>query len=167
MIKILIMGLPGAGKTTLAHSLKVEFMCSGKQVIWLNADEIRKQNNDWDFSHWGRIRQSTRMAILAEKTNSDYVICDFVAPLEEMRNIFNADWTIWVDTISKSRFTDTDKVFEPPDVYDFRITEQDSGKWAKIIAKNILNNHRPISIDWKGINKNLMGVNDGNNNRFR
>jgi len=166
MIKILIMGLPGAGKTTLAHSLKVEFMCADKRVTWLNADEVRKQNNDWDFSYEGRIRQSKRMAILAGKTNSDYVICDFVAPLVEMRDIFKADWTIWVDTISKSRFADTDKVFEDPDVYDFRITDQDSSKWAKIIAENILDNHRPIPIDWKGINKNLMGVNDGNNNRF-
>lgn len=147
MIKILIMGLPGAGKTCLAKELKryIENYNAGIQaegcmyvVDWLNADEIRKRYNDWDFSHDGRIRQSLRMAELALLCTSDYVIADFVAPLVEMRNNFNADWTIWVDTIPEGRFEDTNKVFVPPEKYDFRVTEQNAEKWAKIIGDSIL-----------------------------
>ena len=126
------MGLPGAGKTTLAEKLRIYFEHYEKKVIWLNADRVRKEYNDWDFSHEGRIRQSHRMRELADKIECDFVICDFVAPLVEMRNNFNAHWTIWVDTIERGRFDNTNRVFVPPDVYDFRVIEQDAEKWAKI-----------------------------------
>ena len=75
------MGLPGAGKTTLAEKLRIYFEHYEKKVIWLNADRVRKEYNDWDFSHEGRIRQSHRMRELADKIECDFVICDFVAPL--------------------------------------------------------------------------------------
>ena len=111
MKKILIMGLPGDGKTTLASKLVP--MLKAK---WLNADEVRKQANDWDFSNDGRKRQSLRMAKLAEnyKKEGFYVVADFVCPTEEARKNFNADYVIWVDTIKKSRFEDTNKIFVPP-----------------------------------------------------
>jgi adenylylsulfate kinase len=130
MKKILVMGLPGAGKTYLAQHIVDTLQAERKKVGWLNADDVRKEYNDWDFSHEGRIRQSKRMAELAESKYGtfDYVICDFVAPLPEMRNNFKADWTVWVDTIEKGRFEDTNKIFTPPDVYDFRITEQHGEK---------------------------------------
>lgn len=131
------MGLPGSGKTTLAGALLKRLENRGNIVRWFNADDVRGIYNDWDFSESGRIRQSIRMRELAEKVESDYVICDFVAPLAEMRVNFNADWTIWVDTISEGRFEDTNKVFVNPDVYDFRVTEQDCEKWADIICSFI------------------------------
>lgn len=162
-VKILIMGLPGSGKTFLATALKLfleensslhtmsdeDFFKSEiappvdwhATVDWFNADEIRKRYNDWDFSKEGRIRQSIRMADFALRSSGDYVICDFVAPLPEMRNNFNADWTIWVDTIETGRFEDTNKAFVPPDVFDFRVTEQDAEKWAEIIGLKILRKH--------------------------
>ena len=135
--RILIMGLPGAGKTYLAERLKRCLLDSDKTVTWLNADEIRKLFNDWDFSQEGRIRQSRRMRELADTSDTDYCIVDFVAPLAAMRDIFSPDWTIWVDTIDKGRFEDTNKIFQKPEEYDFRVVEQNGDKWAHYIAEQI------------------------------
>jgi len=118
--RILIMGLPGSGKTTLAQALQAKLNCA-----WFNADEIRARYNDWDFSAEGRVRQSKRMRILADDSSNEYVIADFVAPLKQMRDIFEADYVIWMDTIAEGRFEDTNRVFEPPEVYDLRITDFD------------------------------------------
>lgn len=137
--RILVMGLPGAGKTYLAQYILEHLQNARKTVRWLNADDVRKQYNDWDFSIEGRIRQSKRMRELADSYKADYVICDFICPLPEMRENFNADFTVWVDTITEGRFADTNKMFIPPEKYDFRITEQDAIKWGEYIALNILN----------------------------
>ena len=137
--RILIMGLPGSGKTTLANSLKAELMAADKIVSWFNADDVRKQYNDWDFSHEGRVRQAGRMKILTGLSLAEFAICDFVAPLPEQRDLFDAAWTVWVDTISEGRFEDTNQIFVPPEKYNFRVTEQDSKRWAKLIADNLLN----------------------------
>ena len=170
--RILIMGLPGSGKTYLAQHILdhlqdaytinelslTPFTKSKVKVGWLNADDVRKKYNDWDFSHEGRIRQSLRMRELADSmTDYDYVICDFVAPLVEMRNNFKADWTIWVDTIDKGRFDDTNKAFIPPDVYDFRITEQKAEKWGEFIAAHILDNRRRPVFDWQKETVQMLG----------
>lgn len=136
-IKILIMGLPGAGKTTLAEQLRNLIQDNYKTVEWFNADLVRQANNDWDFTEAGRIRQSIRMRELADKMSSDYVICDFVCPLPVMRENFSADYTIWVDTISQGRYDDTNKAFVPPSKYDIKVTEQNAKKWAKIIYEQI------------------------------
>jgi adenylylsulfate kinase len=106
-------------------------------VIWLNADEVRKKYNDWDFSHEGRLRQSTRMKELADKAQTKYVIADFVCPLPEMREIYDPHFIIWLDTISQGRFEDTNRVFVVPDYYNVRVTEQDAGRWAKEIYQQM------------------------------
>jgi adenylylsulfate kinase len=130
------MGLPGAGKTTLARAL-VQVLGTGNTVEWLNADVVRGQSEDWDFSHDGRLRQSRRMAELADRSAAEFVVADFVAPLPEMRKIFRADVVVWVDTIRESPFPDTDRVFVPPENPDFRIGEQDAQSWAARIAEAV------------------------------
>jgi adenylylsulfate kinase len=123
------MGLPGAGKTTLARAL-ARRLSNTHTVEWLNADVVRGQSEDWDFSHDGRLRQSSRMAELADRSTAEFVVADFVAPLPEMRNIFRADVVVWVDTIQESRFPETDQVFLPPENPDFRLGERDAETWA-------------------------------------
>jgi len=143
MKRILIMGLPGAGKTTLAADIGARLLFN-KKFTWFNADAIRERYNDWDFSEEGRLRQARRMRELADKEieQGRLAICDFVCPLPEMREIFDADVTVWVDTIQEGRYEDTNKLFVPPEKYDFRVTEQDSTKWAAIIATHLLDNLR-------------------------
>ena len=136
--RILIMGLPGSGKTTLANSLKLELQQENKIVTWFNADDVRKQYNDWDFSNEGRLRQAGRMKILTGLSLAEFAICDFVAPLAEQRDLFDATWTVWVDTISEGRFADTNQIFVPPEKYDFRVTTQDAERWAKLISAEIV-----------------------------
>lgn len=155
--RILIMGLPGAGKTYLAERLKKGLELHGQTVGWLNADEVRRHYNDWDFSVTGRLRQSLRMRELAEDSNTDFCIVDFVAPLEEMRKNFSADWTIWVDTISESRYDDTNKLFVPPKAYDFRVTVKDADWWASYIAARIANDQRRPVFDDKKETVQMLG----------
>jgi adenylylsulfate kinase len=178
MEKILIMGLPGSGKTYFAERLKKYLednsnfdsmpkyrmaqyelppMHYKSKVDWFNADEIRKKFNDWDFSHEGRIRQSLRMAEFALKCSGDYVICDFVAPLPEMRHNFKADWTIWMDTIDAGRYEDTNKAFVQPDIYDFRINEKNAEKWVEFVGDHILYKRRRPTFSWKKETVQMLG----------
>jgi hypothetical protein len=152
------MGLPGAGKTYLAQHIVDHLQADRKRVGWLNADDVRKKYDDWDFSETGRIRQSKRMRDLADAMiDMDYVICDFVAPLVEMRNNFKADWTVWVDTIRESRYADTNAMFVEPEVYDFRITEQNAVKWGEFVAAHILDNRLRTVFDWKKPTVQMLG----------
>ncbi len=131
---VLIMGLPGAGKTTLAEELAPKL--NAKR---LNADEVRKEANDWDFSEEGRKRQAKRMAdfALKLKNQGNYVVADFICPTSEARSLFPADFVIWVDTIKEGRFDDTNQMFVKPEKYDFHVTTQDAKFWADKIIKEI------------------------------
>ena len=138
MMKILIMGLSGSGKTTLAKKLTEE-VSQNFPVEWINADVIRQQYQDWDFSNAGRIRQAERMRDLANiaASGSIVAICDFVCPTKQTREIFDADILIWMDTTQSSEYADTDAIFEPPtrEEYDFRIISTDDiDQWSKTLA---------------------------------
>ena len=132
---ILIMGLPGSGKTTLASEL-VPLL----KAKWLNADEVRKEANDWDFSSEGRTRQAKRMWAKAKefRDQGNHVVADFVCPTPAARALFPADFIIWVDTIKEGRFDDTNKMFVKPEKYNYHVTTQDAKNWAPKILKEIV-----------------------------
>ena len=132
------MGLPGSGKTTLAKLLAPMF--NAKR---LNADEVRKAADDWDFSPEGRTRQAKRMKSLAEDAvaNNRVVVADFVCPTESTRQDFDANYTIWMDTIKVGKFEDTNELFEAPSHYDFRVPHMEASMWAFLIKQDILDKH--------------------------
>ena len=133
------MGLPGSGKTTLASNL-VPLL----NAKWLNADEVRKEANDWDFSAEGRTRQATRMwnKALEFKKQGNNVVADFVCPTPAARALFPADFIIWMDTIKEGRFDDTNKMFVKPEKFDFKVTSMDAKVWAEKIYQELKNDIR-------------------------
>ena len=135
-MKILVMGLPGSGKTYLAERLAKKIDCG-----WFNADTLRGMVKDWDFSEEGRLRQSLRMKSVAdfESAHNRIVICDFVCPTKETRENFSADIVIWMDTIKEGRYEDTNKLFQDPESVDFQITEWNEHNHDDV-AKEILKN---------------------------
>ena len=130
------MGLPGSGKTYLTERL-VPLI----NAAWYNADNVREMANDWDFSDEGRARQSNRMRTFAdfEKSHGRFVVCDFVCPTKDTRENFDADITIWMDTIKEGRFEDTNKLFQIPENINFHITEWNDHN-HKDIARELLSN---------------------------
>lgn len=130
-MRILICGLPGSGKTRLADELA---KLTG--FTRLNADYIRTLCNDWDFSYKGRLRQAKRLKRLSNKYDNS--ITDFVAPTEEIRNIFNADILVWMDTVKESKYEDTNKLFEPAHWCHYHIVTKDAKKWARFIYESII-----------------------------
>ena len=136
-MKILIMGLPSSGKTTLATALARELSC-----VHFNADEVRKEiNKDLGFSVKDRIEQARRMGVLCDIASryGAHVIADFVCPTPETREVFGAHFIVWVDRIKESRFEDTNKLFVPPENHDVRVDgEFGMQYYAEEIAKIIV-----------------------------
>ena len=135
-MKVLVMRLPGSGKTYLSEKL-VPLI----NAAWYNADKVREMANDWDFSDEGRVRQSKRMRVFAdfEKEHGRFVVCDFVCPTKETRKNFDPDIVIWMDTINKGRFEDTNKIFQSPSKVDFHISEWNEHNHDDI-ARELLKN---------------------------
>ena len=126
--KILIMGLPDSGKTTLAKLLAPMF-----NAVLLNEDEIRKEANDFDYSEIGRSIQTNRMKRLADEAiqNNRNVVADFECSTEHTREDLNADYIIWMDTIKESKL-------EPPKNFDFKVTHKDAQMFSFLIKQEIL-----------------------------
>ena len=139
-IMIILSSPSGAGKTTLAIELAP--LIKAKR---LNADEVRKQANDWDFSMEGRKRQAKRMADLAIKLKNEghFVIADFVCPTPEARKLFPSDYLIWVDTITAGRFEDTNKMFENPPKCNYHVAKwfDDTDRQLSEVFENFKEKH--------------------------
>jgi adenylylsulfate kinase len=131
--KILIMGLPGAGKTTLARALVPRL-----KAVWFNADEVRANiNRDLGFSYADRIEHARRMGWLCDRVVAagGVAIADFVCPTPETRRAFGPCFVVFVDRVERSRFDDTNSLFVLPEKCDVHVEAQGSpDHWAKIIS---------------------------------
>lgn len=139
-MKILIFGLPGSGKTTLAKPFAK--LING---VHINADAVRKEYNDWDFTPEGRNRQASRIKYLADGVvkAGKIAVADFVCPTHLTRMEFNPDYTVWMDTIKEGRFNDTNALFEKPDDVDYHVE-----KWFDNAHKQLM----PVVQRWMNIN---------------
>ncbi len=149
MKTILIFGLPGSGKSTLGNKLAQKLDC-----YHLNADQVRERFNDWDFSDEGRLRQAYRMKQLAEESLNQYVILDFVCPKKNFREIISPNISIFMNTIQKGRYENTNSIFETPgknEIVDYVFNTFDSDKHAQRICKDL------ISFDWRKPTVQMLG----------
>ena len=135
-MKILICGLPGSGKSTLAEPF-AELI----GAVHLNGDDVRKKYNDEDFSVKGRLRQSLRMRHLADGVvlAGRIVVVDFICPTQLTRDWFEADYTIWMDTIDKGRYNDTNIIFQKPEAVNYHVAEWFNDTHAQLA--DVVNNY--------------------------
>jgi cytidyltransferase-like protein len=142
-MKILVMGLPGSGKTTLSKVLAEKL-----GAAYFNADEVRKMFNDWDFSDTGRMRQAYRMRDLCDMANTHHTIADFVCPTEQTRECFAPEFVVFMNTIGTGRFEDTNRIFEVPETVNVLVNGWiDPNTQADIIVEQI--KKMDVQFEWK------------------
>jgi adenylylsulfate kinase len=134
--KILIFGLPGAGKTTLAKAL-VPML----GAVHFNADEVRERlNSHLGFSLADRVEQASRMGWLCDQVikAGHYAVADLVCPTAETREAFGPCFSVFVDRIEASRFEDTNLIFERPVNCSFVVSgDAEAEMWAEKIRELI------------------------------
>jgi len=145
---ILVFGLPGSGKSTLANKLSKKL-----DADHFEADKVREQFDDWDFSEMGRRRQAERMKQLGMESKKQWAILDFVCPTKALRDIVDADVVVFMDTIKEGRYEDTNKLFEYPDFddIDYRFVVGESDAQAQLIASALM------TFDWQKETVQMLG----------
>jgi cytidyltransferase-like protein len=135
--KILVMGLPGAGKTTLAKTL-VPLL----NAVHFNADAVRANvNKDLGFSLEDRVEQARRMGWLCDRVveAGAFAVADFICPTPDTRAAFGEAFVVWVDRVDESRFADTNRMFVPPERFDVRVTAEGTpAYWAQRVYERLL-----------------------------
>ena len=142
-MKILICGLPGSGKSTLAEPFAK--LING---VWINADQVREQYNDWDFTQGGRMRQAQRMRYLSDGVvrAGGIAVADFVCPTENARREFDADYTVWMDTIKEGKYEDTNRMFEKPTDVNYHVSEWFNDTHAQLleVVQNYMERYKNV-----------------------
>ena len=142
-MKILICGLPGSGKSTLAEPFAK--LING---VWINADQVREQYNDWDFTQGGRMRQAQRMRYLSDGVvrAGGIAVADFVCPTENARREFDADYTVWMDTIKEGKYEDTNRMFEKPSDVNYHVAEWFNDTHAQLleVVQNYMERYKNV-----------------------
>jgi len=144
-MKILICGVDGAGKTTLAKALAPLL-----GAIHYDGDEVRAMTGNASFDLAGRIAQATTMRVLCDKVKAagGIAIASFICPTNEIRAIFDADYTIWVANATRSQFKDTRDMFEDF-IPDMLVNDWASAETANDIAQRlelIWNTEKPTAV---------------------
>lgn len=147
---IQIIGLPGSGKTTLATALADRI-----NAVHLNADYVRSTiNSDLGFTPKDRVEHSRRLGEMARMLSGQglIVVVDFICPTLDARTAFGKpNILVWMDTITKGRFEDTNKLWEKPTEFDYHFVSYDSkGQTDLIIAQSDLH-------DWKAPTTLMLG----------
>lgn len=150
--KILICGLPRAGKTTLAQAL-VPLL----NAVHFNADEVRLEiNKDLGFSPKDRLEQARRMGWLCSLVTRTgcYAVADFVCPTRETRQAFGDAFVCYVDTPDENPWGDTGAMFEPAQTEanyiartrDAAFHARNIVKWLKVEAYNTFDEQKPTAL---------------------
>jgi adenylylsulfate kinase len=137
--KILVMGLPGSGKTTVAAALVALL-----DAVRFNGDEVRANvNKDLGFSEPDRIEHASRMGWLCDQVvkSGGFAVADFICPTPETRAAFTAGgpaFVVWTNRVQAGRFEDTNRMFVPPDHVDVEVLREGTPQyWAEQICRRV------------------------------
>lgn len=131
-MRILICGLPGHGKSTLAANLSRRL-----HIPFYDGEAIRRSLGlGWPGDSAERVQQAHRMRALTTPilAAGGHVICSFVCPTVAARREFCADYIICVNRpdAPPMSYTDTNAIWWPPLNADLMLQAGDADEWAGV-----------------------------------